>query len=69
MENFYDRRRNIARILWYSAGIVSVFVVSLFVIPFQYFFISAAFVLIALREVEKELHNIDVKSVRYLGKK
>ena len=57
------------RIAGYSFLIVAVFIVSLFVIPFKFFFISAAFVLIALREVEKELHKSDYKSVKFIGKK
>ena len=69
MDNIYKSKRKVTRILGYFVVIVIVFVISLFVIPFKFFFISAAFVLIALREIEKEFHKSDMKTFRFFGKK
>ena len=69
MQKGYNEGRKTFRIVGYSFLIVAVFIISLFVIPFKFFFISAAFVLIALREVEKELHKTDIKSMKFLSKK
>lgn len=53
--------KNVAKICVYVLFIVAIFTFSLLTMPYEYFFVSAIVVLVALRGVEKELRHIDLK--------
>lgn len=69
MRDIATKFRNASKIVVYAVFILAIFSLSLFVMPFEFFFVSAVFVLIALRGVEKELEKFGHKPTQLFGRK
>ncbi len=68
MNNMSVKSKKSFKIALYSLLSILIFSFSLLLMPFEFFFISAIFVLIALRAMEKELKNFDRNTIQSAGR-
>ena len=61
MITYIQRYKRMIKIVGYSVFVVMVFTFSLILLPLKFFFVPAFFVLVVLREVEKEVKRSEIK--------
>lgn len=69
MRELSAKMRKNGKIVFYAVFIMTIFSISLFIMPFEFFFVAAVFVLVALRGVEKELQKLGPKPTHLFGRK